>query len=313
MPAYRPFACYHRLSASPRTVGGQLHSIGAMHFWHIRHIGSRTAPGGARVWVAACCVAVLGACASTPPQPTNAASPVQAATAREFGAGSATVAASLWAQSNVLPLAVASGLWVHRSVGSRARSEYSTVEHAGRPALLASSQRGDSWMQLALQYSGPTMGRLRFSWFVNALNTQADLADRSLDDAVARVILQFEDDRSRFSVRDNLLSELVQLATGEPLPYATLMYVWDHRYPAGTVIAHTRTDRIKLMVVESGTQRLGQWVDIERDVRADYETAFGKPPKQLKGIALMTDSNNTLAPAQAWFGPLRWSASDAYP
>lgn len=313
MPTYRPFACSHRLSASPRTAGGQPHSIRAMRFWHIRHTNSRTAMGGLHVWVAACCVAILGACASAPSQPTNAPSPVQAAPASGLGGGSATVTASLWAQSNLLPLATANSVWTHRTVGSRPRSDYSAVEHAGRPALLARSQRGDSWMQLALQYSSPTMGRLRFSWFVDALNTQADLADRSLDDAVARVILQFEDDRSRFSMRDNLLSELVQLATGEPLPYATLMYVWDHRYPAGTVIAHTRTDRIKLMVVESGAQRLGQWVDIERDVRADYETAFGKPPKVLKGIALMTDSNNTLAPAQAWFGPLRWSASDAPP
>ena len=46
--------------------------------------------------------------------------------------------------------------------------------------------------------------------------------------------------------------------------------------------------------MQLGPERLGRWVDFERDVAADYAAAFGKQPQRVNGIALMTDSNNTL-------------------
>ncbi|MCU0957582.1 MAG: DUF3047 domain-containing protein, partial [Hydrogenophaga sp.] len=97
---------------------------------------------------------------------------------------------------------------------------------------------------------------------------------------------------------------------GEPLPYATLIYVWDNRYPVGTVIPNPHTSRIRHLVIESGPERLGRWVDIERDVEADYRQVFGESPGALLSIGVMTDSNNTGASAQAWFGPVSLSAED---
>ena len=146
---------------------------------------------------------------------------------------------------------------------------------------------------------------LRFSWFVPALIEQADLKNRDVDDAVARIILTFDGAREQaFSSRDHMLSELARLVTGEPLPYATLMYVWDNRYPIGTIIPNPHTTRIRQLVVESGPGRLGQWVDIERDVQADFRRVFGESPGALLSIGIMTDSNNTGTETEAWFGPV---------
>jgi hypothetical protein len=50
---------------------------------------------------------------------------------------------------------------------------------------------------------------------------------------------------------------------------------------------------------------LNQWLSYERNIRADYEKAFGEPPGALIGIGLMTDSDNTQSNAQAWYGPIR--------
>ena len=66
-----------------------------------------------------------------------------------------------------------------------------------------------------------------------------------------------------------------------------------------------RTDRIRRLVVESGAARLDRWLDYERDIRADYEHAFGEPPGALIGIAVMTDSDNTGTRTNAWYGPVR--------
>jgi hypothetical protein len=83
------------------------------------------------------------------------------------------------------------------------------------------------------------------------------------------------------------------------------MYVWCNHRPAESVIQNPRTDRIQKIVVESGAQRLNQWLTYERNVREDYVKAFGEPPGALIGIGLMTDSDNTRSHAQAWYGPIQ--------
>ena len=104
-----------------------------------------------------------------------------------------------------------------------------------------------------------------------------------------------------------MLSELSHTITGEPLPYATLMYVWCNTRAPGSIIVNPRTDRIRKLVVESGGKNLNQWLDYERDIRADFVKAFGEPPGALLGIGIMTDSDNTRANALAWYGPVRLS------
>jgi hypothetical protein len=144
---------------------------------------------------------------------------------------------------------------------------------------------------------------------VPQLIAQADMAVRDSDDSPVRVILAFEGDRSRFSQRDALLSELTRSLTGEELPYATLMYVWCNKRAPGSVIRNPRTERIRKLVLESGPARLDRWLDYERDIRADFERAFGEPPGALVGVAIMTDSDNTRSTARAWYGPLRLTSA----
>lgn len=102
-----------------------------------------------------------------------------------------------------------------------------------------------------------------------------------------------------------MLAELVRAVTGEEMPYATLMYVWGNKRAVGTVIHSARTDRIRKIVVESGSSGLGRWLEYERDVRADFERAFGEAPGPLVGVAIMTDTDNTRSSATAWYGPVR--------
>jgi hypothetical protein len=184
---------------------------------------------------------------------------------------------------------------------------------AGRDALHAHSAAGSSAVrEMISPKEGNQADRLSFSWFVPALIEEADLKDRDVDDAVARVILTFEGDRAKhFSPRDHILSELAQLITGEPLPFATLMYIWDNRYPVGTVVPNPHSDRIRQLVVESGPARLAQWVDFDRDVQADFVHAFGEAPGALHSLGIMTDSNNTGATVDAWYGPVTLSFTAA--
>ena len=194
--------------------------------------------------------------------------------------------------------------WVHMALPGKTATRYQAVQVDGRDALEAQAQSSASLVRQRLSLDPADLGSLRFSWRVPGLIDHADMGKRDTDDAVVRVALTFDGDRSRFSARDGMLSELTLLLTGEPLPYATLMYVWCNQRAVGSVINNPRTDRIRKLVVESGQARLDKWLDYERDIRADYRAVFGEEPGRLIGVAIMTDTDNTASRAQAWYGPV---------
>ncbi|MFM6991222.1 MAG: DUF3047 domain-containing protein [Rhodoferax sp.] len=173
-----------------------------------------------------------------------------------------------------------------------------------RAALKADAQSSASMLRIPVRIETTELSRLSFSWLVPALIEHADMASRDFDDSPARLVLAFEGDRSKFSPKNAMLNELARLVTGEEMPYATLMYVWCNQRPVNSVIHSPRTDRIRKIVVESGAQGLRQWRNYERDIRADFERAFGEPPGALVGVGLMTDSDNTQSNAIAWYGPI---------
>lgn len=226
-----------------------------------------------------------------------------------------SISDSPWAAHPVVPPAgpdaAVADLWQHYPLPGKRPSQYTYARHEGRDAVAVRSESSASMLRRQVRVEPSQLDIVRFSWKVPELMHQADLANRDAADSPVRIVLAFEGDRSRFSARNAMLSELARSLTGEELPYATLMYVWCNQRAPGTVITSPRTDRIRKLVVESGAQRLNRWVDYERNIRADYERAFGEPPGALVGIGIMTDSDNTGAATRAWYGPLTLGAATA--
>lgn len=220
----------------------------------------------------------------------------------------ADVSSTAWARASLLPSGngdAPDAAWVHQTLPGKTPVLFTASRSDGRDAMLAHSVSAASALRHKVRVEPDQLDRLSFSWKVPQLIAGADLARRDSDDSPVRVILAFEGDRGKFAPRDAMLSELMRTLTGEELPYATLMYVWCNKRPPGSVVLNPRTDRIRKIVVESGAARLNQWLDYERDIRADFERAFGERPGALVGVAIMTDSDNTRSDASAWYGPLR--------
>lgn len=194
--------------------------------------------------------------------------------------------------------------WEPMLLPGKLRTEFRRTQHDGRSSLEARAQGSASMLRQRLRIEPEQLGWLRFQWQVAQLIEGADMTVRELEDSPVRVVLAFEGDRSRFSARNAMLNELTRSLTGEEMPYAMLMYVWSNTLPVDTVIVNPRTDRIRKIVVESGPARLKQWLAYRRDVRADFERAFGEAPGVLQGLAIMTDSDNTRGFAQAWYGEI---------
>jgi hypothetical protein len=246
---------------------------------------------GAAVLCAATAVLAAG-CASLAPAPAPAPAP-------------ADPVSSPWAGVSGRHADFADEPWVHKTFPGKSATRFEYARLDGRDALAVRADSSASMLRQALRIEPADLGHVRFSWKVAALMDRADMALRDKDDAPVRIVLAFEGDRSRLSARDAALSELARALTGEEMPYATLMYVWCNRRAPGSVIHNPRTDRVRKLVIESGPRRLNQWLEYERDIRADYQRVFGEAPGALVGIAVMSDSDNTHSHAQAWYGPVQ--------
>ena len=228
--------------------------------------------------------ALLASCASTPVPPGIAATP--------------------WARQSGVP--GADRPWAHQTLPGKAPTRFTYERRDGRDVVAVHAEASASLLRQPLRIEPEQLGSVRFSWKVPALIPGADLGARDKADAPVRIVLAFDGDRSRLSARDAALGELVRAVTGEEMPYATLMYVWCNERPSGSVVHNTRTARIRKLVVESGPARLNEWLEYERDIRADFERVFGEPPGALVGVAIMTDTDNTQTTAGAWYGPVRF-------
>lgn len=198
--------------------------------------------------------------------------------------------------------------WTPVRFPGKRHTTFKLVDHGQRAGMQADAAKSASMLRHTLHVPPEQLGALKFAWQVPELIEGSDMGQRHADDSPVRLVLAFEGDRRKFSAGDAMLSELSHALTGEELPYATLMYVWCNHRSVGSVIANPRTERIQKIVVESGGTKLKRWLEYERDVRADFQKAFGEAPGALVAIGLMTDSDNTQSTTRAWYGDIRLTA-----
>jgi hypothetical protein len=201
--------------------------------------------------------------------------------------------------------------WQPFALPGKRQVVFEPVVVSARPALRVKADNSVSILRRRFEPLLDRPGQISFSWRVDALPLAADLAAADASDSPVGIVLGFEGDRTRWSPRVHRLSEMSRLLTGEELPYATLMYVWGNKEAPGTVVVNPRTDRIRKMVLDSGTRDIGVWRDHVRDVQADFRLAFGEEPGPLRVVALMTDTDNTRSALTAWYGPLALGVVEA--
>ncbi len=145
---------------------------------------------------------------------------------------------------------------------------------------------------------------LKWRWKVGNLIKGADIATREGDDYPARVYVTFRYDPARAGAGMRMQYGLAKSLYGEYPPHAGINYVWDGRAPVGTMLPNAYTARAMMFVVESGARRVGEWVEMERNVYEDYKRAFKEEPPPVSGIAVMTDTDQTAEAATAWYGDI---------
>jgi Protein of unknown function (DUF3047) len=199
--------------------------------------------------------------------------------------------------------AASEGWHAVRLPGKRA-TEYHYEQKEGRSAVAARADCSASIWRRHVVRSADRVGEVHFSWWVEQLPQDGDVSRVDQADAPARVMFAFAGDTKRLSLRNQMHFDLAEALTGEMPPFATLVYVWDAKAPVGSVIVNPRSDRIRKIVVESGTNGLRQWRNYRRNLAADFQLAFGEAPGNLQAMAMMTDGDNTQSQLATWYGEI---------
>lgn len=138
--------------------------------------------------------------------------------------------------------------------------------------------------------------QLHWRWRLEQPLLDTDLRRRDGDDSALKVCLLFDMPLARLGLVERSVLRAARSLSGEHLPSATLCYVWDSTLAPGTLLHNAFSQRLRMMVVDSGEQQLGQWVTHTRDLAADFQRAFGEesatlPP--LQAVLVGADADNT--------------------
>jgi hypothetical protein len=177
------------------------------------------------------------------------------------------------------------GRWSTRRLAARVGT-YAVVDSMGNAVLSARSQSAASAMVRRLSVASPDVGRISWRWLVPAtLSGARSERTKGGDDFVARVFVIFEGEFGSRRTR-------------------AVCYVWAAAEPVGSTFPNAYSDRVAMIVLQSGNSRAGSWIREERDFLEDYRAFFGEAPGSVTGTALMVDTDNTRSSAIAFFDDL---------
>lgn len=246
---------------------------------------------------AAIAVALLAACAGAPPSEQE---------------GVRVVVPAVTAFSKAQPGDELPGGWRAWTFSRfKKPTEYRMVSLRGRNVIRAHAHGSASGLTHDVDVDLKAFPMLRWRWLVEELIADADNTRAQTEDSPVRIVLAFSGDKSKWDFSERLLATQLRMMAGFDMPYATLSYIWENRAAKGTLIHSHHTGRSKMIVAESGREKLGQWWEESRNVYEDYKRAFGEEPGRLYAIAIMTDTDNTGATTRAYYGDIAFEKASA--
>ncbi len=166
-----------------------------------------------------------------------------------------------------------------------------------------------SYGVLTHNWQGPAPEFLSWRWQLAQGLVGADIKTKTGDDAALKVCVMFDQPVADIPFLQRAALRLARTATGQNLPSATLCYLWDSRYPAGTGGPNPYTARVRFMVINGQETATGQWVSQRRRIADDFELLFGQESKTMPpitAIAIGADSDNTQGNSLGYLSQLRW-------
>lgn len=181
-------------------------------------------------------------------------------------------------------------------------TEYMLVVEDNTVVLRAMAHNSASLLGLQTDFDPHQFPMLSWRWKVAQGIPSANTADQAKEDAPVRVMVAFAGDVSKLPFKDRFAASAAQTISGQALPYATLMYVWGSKVALDSITVSSRSSRIRMIAVAVDEQGIGAWHSYKRNLVEDFKRAFAEEPGNVASIQIMTDTDNTGADAQAYYG-----------
>ena len=172
-------------------------------------------------------------------------------------------------------------VWELQQLG-RAETFYRVVDEAGDRVLRADADASATALFRRVELAGVAT-RISWRWKV-AARLRGNTAEhrRAGDDYAARLFVIFGE--------GELSADTLALC-----------YVWAATGAVGSSYRSPVVDGVMIIVLQSGDELAGAWVEQSRDFAADYRRAFGREPGSVGAIALLVDTDDTGRRATAWY------------
>lgn len=181
---------------------------------------------------------------------------------------------------------------------------YEIVTDGGAAVVKAVSEAAASGLTRKIDIDLKKYPIMQWRWKVDNVIQNSDVTSKQGDDYAARIYITFAYEPDKVSFAKKLKYQAGRALFGADVPIAAINYIWESKTPKDTVVDNAYTDFVKMIVIESGQEKVGQWVEEERNVYEDYKRAFGTEPPMISGVAIMTDTDNTGAAATAYYGDI---------
>ena len=182
-------------------------------------------------------------------------------------------------------------------------THYEVVKDGSTSVVKAVSEASASGLTKEVTIDPHEYPIVRWRWKVENLLQKGNVNRKDGDDYPARLYITFAYEPDKVSFGRKLKYKAGRALFGD-IPIDVCSSDLDGQSPVGTVVDNAFTDFAKMIVVESGPQRIGTWVEEERNVYEDYRLAFGEEPPAISGVAIMSDTDNTKERAVAYYGDI---------
>jgi len=172
-------------------------------------------------------------------------------------------------------------------------AQFELARDDGRPAFRLISQASSFAIHREVAIDVQQFPVLSWAWKVLRLPPRGDVRDGRANDQAAQVYVIFP------------------RAPGPRMASDVLGYVWDTQAPVGHRAANAAWPNVRVIVLQSGADRVGRWVREERNVRQDYAELFKREAPAAGLVAVMTDSDDTRTSTEAFFSGLAFQRAAA--
>lgn len=199
--------------------------------------------------------------------------------------------------------------WHFAGLPGKVPTRFDVVQLGGQHVLKVEAEQSYGTLVHRTRVSLQGEPTLAWRWRVDQFVQGADLRTKAGDDGAAKLCVFFDFPVARLAFAERARLTLARAASGEEIPSEALCYVWDGKEPKGTLLINAFTERMRMLVLQSGaTATPGDWVAEHRNLLADYRRAFaqeaGGAAPDVVAVAVSADADNTLGHGLAYFSDL---------